>query len=130
MDALTERDRQQLAIVEDALRTYPLVDAPSDFSKAVMGHVHSLAPKPRFRLSWLDYFLSLFLPGMAVTMLFVWWSLPSQVTVFWADRLVLLWEYLELAHLDLMLLLGGLMIMVLFFVLAFMLVRPRYWKVF
>lgn len=62
-----ERDRVALASVDDALRTYPLAEAPTGLKPRVLARIRRLAPQPRpvFQIRWLDYALSLFAAGMA-----------------------------------------------------------------
>lgn len=61
--------------IEDALRSYPLAETPLDFSKKVMQQITS-PPALRFRLTWMDYALGLFLALLPAVGFFVWISLP------------------------------------------------------
>ena len=81
MDGLTDLDRARRAEIEAALRTYPSAPAPDGFTRTVMSRLHKLAPKPRFRLSWLDYAASLFVAGM-LGLLFLLWNLTPPLLLF------------------------------------------------
>ncbi len=67
--------------VEEALRTYPLVSAPLTLRPRVMKRIRATAPIPRFRLTWLDYAMSLFATAMAITPLFVWQFITPQMMI-------------------------------------------------
>ncbi|HEY3312835.1 MAG TPA: hypothetical protein VGK00_14440 [Anaerolineales bacterium] len=65
-------------LIEDALRTYPLAQVPPGFSAGVMRQIQTPRPAPKFRLTWLDYALGIFLcmlPGIGlVSLAFVPWQ--------------------------------------------------------
>jgi hypothetical protein len=126
MDGLTERDRQEFVLVEDAMRTYPLANTPPDFASTVMTRIRGIAPAPRFRVSWLEPLISLFIPGAGILSLIVWASLPPQTVAYLQSRAVLLWQFLQRSQLDWVVLVSGLMVVVLFFVMILRLLRPRY----
>ena len=67
--------------IEDALRTFPLAEAPPALDEAVMRRVRALAPAPRFRLAWLDYALALFAAGLAGLAALLWLALPEVTTL-------------------------------------------------
>ncbi len=72
MSKWDERDREELAVVDAALRAYPLAPVPPTLAPAVLGRIASLAPAPRFRLLWIDYALWLFGAGMVGLMALFW----------------------------------------------------------
>jgi hypothetical protein len=76
MDDLTDPE-----IIEDALYTYPLSPAPPTLAPGVMARVRALAPLPRFRLSWVDGLVSLFIAGMIGLMVLLWQLLPPQLAL-------------------------------------------------
>ena len=53
------------AIIDEALKTYPLAEPPDTLLPAVMTRIQAVSSAPRFRLSWFDYAISLFGAGMA-----------------------------------------------------------------
>jgi hypothetical protein len=68
-------------LIETALSTYPLADLPPNFSRRVMRQVRAIPPSSRFRLTWMDFALGLFvamLPGIGFI---VWIFLPHQVVL-------------------------------------------------
>ncbi len=126
MDGLSERDRREFTLVEAAMRTYPLADTPPDFAGAVMSRVRAAAPAPRFRVSWLEVLVSLFVPGSGLLALVAWASLPAQTAAYLQDRLAVLWQFLQRTGLDWALLACGLSAVVFFFAMALRFFRPRY----
>ncbi len=76
MDNLTDSE-----VIEDALHTYPLSPAPPTLAPGVMARVRALAPLPRFRLSWVDGLVSLFIAGMIGLMVLLWQLLPPQLAL-------------------------------------------------
>ncbi len=95
MDDLTERERKELAQVEDALRTYPLVDTPADFAARVRARVRSEVPAGRFRITWLDTLISVAIPGTGMLLLVAWSSLPPQAAAYLQTRAMLGWQFLQ-----------------------------------
>jgi hypothetical protein len=65
--------------VDEALRTYPLQPAPATLAPRVMARLRALTPAPRFRLSWIDYALSLFAASMLGLALLGWQALTPQL---------------------------------------------------
>lgn len=66
--------KKQDAVIEDALRTYPMPPMPRDITLDVMSRIQA-APAPRpFRLTWNDVILSLV---MAVCIGAVWFSVQN-----------------------------------------------------
>ena len=69
------------SVVEEALRTYPFVPAPAALRLNVMKRIRTTAPVLRFRLTWLDYAMSLFATVMAATPFIVWQFITPQMIV-------------------------------------------------
>ena len=91
-------------LIEDALRTYPLADVPPNFSTGVMRRIGTLQASPpalavahsagasvRFRLTWMDYALGLFLTLLPVVGFIIWASLPRLAFL----RLEFQWQLLR-----------------------------------
>jgi len=90
-DRLTSQPRD--AILEDALRTYPITPLQVNVTSAVMARVRS-TPAPRFHLQWSDFFLSLIL---ALCIGAVWLgtqSLPPIVMAQLQVQSILFWQSL------------------------------------
>lgn len=68
-------------IVTEALASYPLQETPPTFSAGLMTRLNALPAnvRPRFRLSWFDWAISLFTTGMAGLGFVLWQTLPPQV---------------------------------------------------
>jgi len=64
MNALNDCDREADAIVDEALRTFPIQPAPAGIMFSVMRHIEISDPIPKLHPHWLDYALSLFLASM------------------------------------------------------------------
>jgi hypothetical protein len=126
MDNLTERDRQEFALVEAAARSYPLAGIPPDFSAAVMNRVRATSPMPRFRVTWQDIILSLFIAGVAVLASAVWFSLPPQTQMYVQMRIILFGQTLLFAFPGWLILASFLLMIVLFLVAIIRLLRPRH----
>ena len=77
MDNLNDYDRE----VEDSLQSYPLAPPPPTLAPGVMARVRALAPLPRFRLSWVDGLVSLFIAGMTGLIVLLWQLLPPQLAL-------------------------------------------------
>lgn len=77
--------------VEEALRTYPLKPAPATLAPRVAARLRALAPVPRFRLTWIDYALSLFATGMLGLAFLGWQVLTPQLLLKlqWQSWLIL-----------------------------------------
>ncbi len=69
------------AVVADALRTFPLAPVPSTLVPGVLLRLRALpAPaRPRFRLGWFDWAISLFTTGMAGVGFLLWQSIPPPL---------------------------------------------------
>ena len=126
MDGLTERDRREFVLVEDAMRTYPLADTPPGFAGAVMTRVRAAAPAPRFRVTWLEALISLCVPGAGMLALVIWASLPPQTLAYLQTRLVLFWQFLQRSRLDWAVPACGAAVVVLLLWMTFRLLKPRY----
>lgn len=82
----------QNAVIEDALRTYPMSSMPRDITLDVMARIQAVpAPRP-FRLTWNDAILSLV---MAICIVAVWFSvqhLPPLVVAQIRKESILLYQ--------------------------------------
>jgi hypothetical protein len=67
-------------LIEDALRTYPLADVPQGFSKSILTKIKPQRPYAalKFRLTWLDYALGLFLSSLPAIGFVTWAFLPRE----------------------------------------------------
>lgn len=65
-------------LIENALRAYPLADVPANFSKRVMRQIQTPHAPLKFRLTWLDYALGLFLSILPAVFFVSWAFLPRQ----------------------------------------------------
>jgi hypothetical protein len=79
MSELVGRDDNAYAVVDEALRTYPLTPAPLTLAPAVMARVRVMPPTQRFQLKWIDYALSFFAAGMVGLGLTLWQSVSPQL---------------------------------------------------
>ena len=76
--------------LEDALKAWPLVEVPPRFSKSVMEKIkprqlythNSRAVYLKFRLTWLDYALSIFVSLLPVLGFIVYLSLPRKLSLY------------------------------------------------
>ena len=66
-------------LIEEALHSYPLADVPPNFSIRIMRQVRKSQPAPKFRLTWMDYALGLFLCLLPGTGFVAWVFLPRQI---------------------------------------------------
>lgn len=120
--------------LEAALTNYPLAEAPSDLSQRIMQRVTITSqwtkdgrptPRMRFRLTWMDFALGLFLLLLPVIGLVIWATLPPLVLL----RLVFEWQMIESSGLVPLLSLsltvaGGLLLSAVLFSVSFVL-RPE-----
>lgn len=84
-----DRERLVQAQIEAALRAQPLAQPPATLAPAVLARIRGLTPaaRPRFRLEWLDYALSLFVAAALGMAVWFWRLLPPPVAEVWATRL-------------------------------------------
>jgi len=86
-------------LIEDALHTYPLAQAPSNLSQRIMGQIRAgqiksvriAAPRMQFRLTWMDYALGFFLTLLPAVGFFIWACLPRLALL----RLEFQWQVLQ-----------------------------------
>jgi hypothetical protein len=80
----TEQDaeRAAYATVDEALRSFPLAPAPPGLARAVRARLPAGGRRPRFRLAWLDYALSVLGAGMAGLALVLWQGVTPRM---WAQ---------------------------------------------
>jgi hypothetical protein len=79
MSDFDRQEREALAAVDDALRTFPVASAPPRLYPAIMARVRASAP-PRFRPSWIDYAASLVL-ALAIGLPWLLWQGPSAESI-------------------------------------------------
>lgn len=83
--------RQKDELIESTLREMPLAPMPRDITAGVMKHIRN-DPAPRFRLTWVDFGLSLII---TLCILAVWigiHSLPPLVLLQLRIQGILLWQ--------------------------------------
>ena len=97
MSEPTDQDINSYAVVDEALRTYPLVPTPPTLAPAIMARVHAMSLAPRFRLKWIDYALSFFAAGMVGLGLSLWQSVSPQLATDAQTLLIDLGQYPNLA---------------------------------
>jgi hypothetical protein len=70
-------------LIENALRTYPLADVPPGFSRSVLERIKPQCPYAalKFRLTWLDYALGLFMSSLPAVGFVSWAFLPREFFV-------------------------------------------------
>ena len=107
MSPLTEPEA--LAVVDEALRTYPLAPAPDAFTPKVMSRIRALTPAPRFHLAWIDYAISVFAAGMAGLLVLLWQSIPPQMAAQAQLQILFIFLHFNLSLLGPALLGGGLL---------------------
>jgi hypothetical protein len=121
MHGLTERE--QMAQVEAALRTYPLAEMPPDLAGRVMRRVRAV-PAARFRISWLDWLVSLAVPAAGILLMVAWASLPPQAVAYLQVRALLGWQFLQRVGLEWLPLAAALVVVGFFVEMTIRLVRP------
>ena len=99
MNALNDRNREADAIVDEALRTFPIQPAPAGIMFSVMRHIEISDPIPKFHPHWLDYALSLFLASMVGLVLLLARSslLPPTFLPLLQTRIIVFWQQLHIA---------------------------------
>ena len=90
MDNLLIPDEQD-RIIEDALRSYPLVKMPGDLTESVMARLHNV-PAPRFQITRTDYLLAAVLTLVFGGILFGFQFLPPIVLVQLRIQGILFWQ--------------------------------------
>jgi hypothetical protein len=83
---------KQNALIEDALRTYPVMPLPRDITLDVMARIQTVsAPRP-FRLTWNDLILSAVLAICIGAVLFSVQNLPPLVVAQIRKESILLYQ--------------------------------------
>ena len=82
---------QQDHLIEDALRSYPLVNIPKDITESVMACLSNV-PAPRFQLSRTDYVLAIVLTLVLGAILLGFQFLPPLVILQLRIQGILLWQ--------------------------------------
>lgn len=88
-------ERVLSAAVEDALRTWPLEPEPPTLLPGAMAHILRLSERPRFRVSWLEWALGLFvvLMGGVTAWVAIFW-LPGDWPAWLQGQGAVLWQTL------------------------------------
>ncbi len=126
MDKLTGKDQAEFAVIEAALRTYPLKSPSAGFADAVMTRIETLPGRPRFRLSWLDAAGSLLLSGLGGSLILLWQMIPPQEMARLRMTFLLAWQRLQPVRLELALAAGGVAVAMMLLILGILLVQARY----
>ena len=120
-------------LIEDALHTYPLAQAPSNLSQRIMGQIRAgqiksvriAAPRMQFRLTWMDYALGFFLTLLPMVGLAIWATLPRLVLL----RITYQWELIQTSGLfpilGVSLAVGGVLFLLAFLFSINLVLRPE-----
>lgn len=88
---MNEPMMDEIDLIEDALQTWPIAQAPHGFSHRVLQRMETAQQTAlKFRFTWLDYALGLFAASLPFFVLFIWDLLPSSFTMQLTYRLFLL----------------------------------------
>jgi hypothetical protein len=88
---MNESTMDEIDVIEDALRTWPIAQAPRGFSSRVLQQIETTQQTVlKFRFTWLDYALGLFAASLPFLVLFIWDLLPSSFIMLLTYRLFLL----------------------------------------
>lgn len=88
---MNEPTIDEIDVIEDALRNWPISQVPRGFSRRVLQRVESTQQTVlKFRFTWLDYALGLFAASLPFIVLFIWDLLPSTFIMRLTYRLFLL----------------------------------------
>lgn len=90
MSQITDHQPEPLAIVDDALQTYPLAPLPPHLHASIMAQIRTTPQLPPFRLAWLDYALSLFAACMTAVIIWLLQMMPAELTLNFPQNLSLL----------------------------------------
>jgi hypothetical protein len=82
---------EQNEIIEDALRTYPLVQMPKSITESVMERVGN-KPAPRFQITRTDYLLAIVLTLVLGAIMLSFQFLPPIVLLQLRIQSILLWQ--------------------------------------
>jgi hypothetical protein len=83
--------KEQDNIIEDALRTYPLVQMPKGITETVMAQIRS-EPAPRFQLTRADYLLAIVLTLVLGAIMLSFQFLPPIALLQMRIQGILLWQ--------------------------------------
>ena len=83
---------QKDAVIEDALRTYPVLPLPRDLSMDVLSRIQTLPAQRPFRLTWMDLILSMVLVLCIGAVWFSLQNLPALVVAQMHKESILLYQ--------------------------------------
>lgn len=83
-------------LIEQALATYPLAQVPPDLSRRIMRRVQALPASSRFRLTWIDYALGLFVTMLPAAGFIAWALMPRDVLL----ELQIQWQLFQSSSLE------------------------------
>lgn len=82
---------EQDEIIEDALRSFPMVRMPTDITESVMARLYN-EPAPRFKITRTDYILAFVLTLVLGGIMFGFQFLPPIVVLQLRIQGILLWQ--------------------------------------
>jgi hypothetical protein len=88
MNDASDRSRRLDALVEEALRAYPVAPAPPSLYPAIMERVRATEQLPPFRLAALDVMVSLAVAVLAGLVFLLWPMIASPALTVVRDPLV------------------------------------------
>ena len=125
MTSPPNEDQKNYEVLEVALETYPVISAPADFSKSVMKKVLLSEHMPQFKLSWIDYALTLFATSMIFLLIFLWQLIPAQwIQIMRFQALAMRQRNTDISDLALVFT-GTILFFFVVFVSTFLFKRPR-----
>ena len=119
--------------LEDALQAWPLEDVPAGFSKAVMEQIRPrqttvkipLEYRVKFRLTWMDFALAMFFSSLPVLVFVTYILLPRKFILFLQYQWLVVQFPSYQPVLLFTLLSGGVVLLLLIFVLSIRYFFPR-----
>ena len=82
---------EQNEIIEDALRSYPVVQMPKDITELVLARMSS-EPAPRFQITYSDYLLAIVFTLVLGTIISSFQFLPPIALLQMRIQGILLWQ--------------------------------------
>ncbi len=123
---MNEPMMEEIDVIEDALQTWPIAQAPRGFSRRVLQHVETTQQSVlKFRFTWLDYALGLFAASLPFLVLFIWDLLPSSFIMLLTYRLFLLVNSPQSEAILIFFLLGIIGVLILIALATFLFTYPK-----